>query len=512
MKKKDGITREINNIQKPIPGRGKKHRQHRELSLRLNELNISTTEIRKKIDTLKQKISNIEEVKQKVSKLIIKELKKKIKNLPPARLILRNMLKGENEIDFGLFFGLADENKIIYNQTPVNTVIEDMENLKIGFFANGYSSLGDAGEIDTNRFFKDCSELAKFIDKILDKYDDHPSIYYPGKVYRYFKKFKRVNRSENGRGAKEFINFLEYEGEQCFIPIGNACFICCNKFFLKKDFSKEYFEFIQSYKRRTNVRTRYRLPKFCERCKIHIGIYDIESKRILLRNVKQRDVCVYLQKNHYCVVRKKNGKDSLFNGVEEIERKFSYVRNKIIEKILKQKISDRFTKHETIGQLDKVFVFELGTYNDQQSAAAYAAGLNDVNRMRDRWNRDLTPHEIVTEKNNAIVFDGSNANPVMTMLKNFAENYEGNESTYIDKDGDEIISSYRILLVANKASDFDSWVVLNSLVEEITKLKIVKTARELISLSFRCGVKTVKTVELPQYAKFTCSKSLKKVL
>ena len=30
-----------------------------------------------------------------------------------------------------------------------------MEKLKNGFFTNGYISLGDDGENDTNRFFKD---------------------------------------------------------------------------------------------------------------------------------------------------------------------------------------------------------------------------------------------------------------------------------------------------------------------------------------------------------------------
>ena len=79
-----------------------------------------------------------------------------------------------------------------------------MEKLKNGFFTNGYFSLGDDGEIDTNRFFKDSDELAKFIDKILDKYDDHPSIYYTGNNYRFFRNFKRVTRSEHGRGANEF--------------------------------------------------------------------------------------------------------------------------------------------------------------------------------------------------------------------------------------------------------------------------------------------------------------------
>ena len=53
-----------------------------------------------------------------------------------------------------------------------------MEKLKNGFFTNGYFFLGEEGEIDTNRFFKNSDELAKFIDKILGKYDDHSSIYY----------------------------------------------------------------------------------------------------------------------------------------------------------------------------------------------------------------------------------------------------------------------------------------------------------------------------------------------
>ena len=62
-------------------------------------------------------------------------------------------------------------------------------------------------------------------------------------------------------------------------------------------------------------------------------------------------------------------------------------------------------------------------------------------------------------------------------------------------------------MVSHYSSGFDSWVVLNSLVKEITELKIIKTARGPISLSFRCGVKIVNTIEVPQYVKFTRSKS-----
>ena len=66
-----------------------------------------------------------------------------------------------------------------------------MEKLKNGFFTNGYFILGEEGEIDTNRFFKNSDELAKIIDKILDKYDDHPSIYYTGNIYIDTSKIKK---------------------------------------------------------------------------------------------------------------------------------------------------------------------------------------------------------------------------------------------------------------------------------------------------------------------------------
>ena len=189
------VDMEMKRIKKLILKRKKKNRSYTDLSLRINKLNISKTDLKNKIEALKQIISHIEEGKNRV-KSKIKQLKKKIKTLPVENPFdfteyLENQ-KEENEIDLGLFLELAEENKIIYNQVPVNTLIEDTEKLKNGFFTNGYFTLGEEGEIDTNRFFKDSSELAKFIDKILDKYDDHPSIYYTGNIYRFFLKISNV--------------------------------------------------------------------------------------------------------------------------------------------------------------------------------------------------------------------------------------------------------------------------------------------------------------------------------
>ena len=456
---------------------------------------------------MNQIIPVIEDAKEQV-KLKIKQLKNKIKNLPKENPFdFTDIVKEDDVIDLGLFLELAEENKIIYNQVPISTLIEAMEKLKNGFFTNGYFTLGEEGEIDTNRFFKDSNDLAKFIDKILDKYDDHPSIYYTGNIYRYFKNFKRVNRSEHGRGANEFNDIQEYKGGNCYIPSGSGCFLKCINYIFEKDFSTEYFEFIQSYKRGTKVMTQCRIPEFCKRYKIDIGIYYLKTKRILPQSVKQKNICVYIHKNHYCVIWKKNRRDSLLNGVKEIDENFKYVKNKINENNLKQRIRYRFPRHEPIDQLENVFVFDLETHNDEEFAEAYAAGLYDVNRLRDKWDRDLTSDELIIEKENVIVFDASNGNCIMNMLKYISENYDGYERTYIDRDGDEIVSSYRLLLVAHNSSGFDCWVLLNSLVRDITELKIIKTARGLISLSFRCGFKVVNTVEVPQYVKFTCSKS-----
>ena len=133
-------------------------------------------------------------------------------------MILQNKLnkqEQENEVDLGFFLEISEEDNIIYNQVPLYTLIEDMEKLKIGFFTFGKFSLGDDGEIDINGFFKDSTELAEFIDKILDKHDDYPSVYYTGNFVAFFNNFKRVNRPNHGIGAKEFNKIVEYEGENC---------------------------------------------------------------------------------------------------------------------------------------------------------------------------------------------------------------------------------------------------------------------------------------------------------
>ena len=86
------VDMEIKRIKKIILKRKKKNRTYTELSLRVNKLNISKTDLKNKIEALKQIISHIEGGKNRV-KFKIKHLKTKLKTfLKKTRLILQNML------------------------------------------------------------------------------------------------------------------------------------------------------------------------------------------------------------------------------------------------------------------------------------------------------------------------------------------------------------------------------------------------------------------------------------
>ena len=90
------------------------------------------------MDVLKQKISHIEEVKD-LFKVKVKEIKTKNKILPIKPFDFTEYLERkqqENEIHLGLFFDIAEKNKIVYNQVPVNNFIVDIEKVENGFLTS----------------------------------------------------------------------------------------------------------------------------------------------------------------------------------------------------------------------------------------------------------------------------------------------------------------------------------------------------------------------------------------
>ena len=68
------------------------------------------------------------------------------------------------------------------------------------------------------------------------------------------------------------------------------------------------------------------------------------------------------------------------------------------------------------------------------------------------------------------------------------------------------ISSYKYQFVGHNAIGFDNYIVLNSLPKSHTSVKIIKTSRELVKLSFRAGSVYEDDREIPKDAKFVRSK------
>ena len=88
--------------------------------------------------------------------------------------------------------------------------------------------------------------------------------------------------------------FLDYEGQLCFLPTGNACFRKCLDYICKRNFSHEYKEFILSSDRceNTNNDTSKSSLIFMKHG-IDIGVYNLNIERIVPRTVKQKIfVCI----------------------------------------------------------------------------------------------------------------------------------------------------------------------------------------------------------------------------
>ena len=77
------------------------------------------------------------------------------------------------------------------------------------------------------------------------------------------------------------------------------------------------------------------------------------------------------------------------------------------------------TIDETIDQLNYFSVIDVKTYNDQEFAEAYGSGLYDLNHSGETWDTDITPDEMMKEKDNITAFDGSFENFGLISLNRF---------------------------------------------------------------------------------------------
>ena len=114
--------------------------------------------------------------------------------------------------------------------------------------------------------------------------------------------------------------------------------------------------------------------------------------------------------------------------------------------------------------------------------------------------------ELEIERQHVHVFDRKIGYPVLDIINYVVNNYNDKPKIITDKYNRKIISSYKYQRVSHNASGFDKYIVLNSFPTSYTSVKMKKTSRGLLKLSFRAGFVWEGDRELPKYIKFVCSK------
>ena len=197
---------------------------------------------------------------------------------------------------------------------------------------------------------------------------------------------------------------VEYHGQYCYIPSSGMCFIKCNNYFTKKDYTKEFLTFIRTEQRRSNVMTSARIQPFCKNYNINIGCFD--GTRINPRNLTHLDTSLFIYNNHLCLIWKSNGIS--FNRIIENQLKpnFKVVDNVISDKHVKSFIKYEYSPKKVKSPLTNVVVSDLETFN-KDKAVPYCSCIYKLSKISGKYHRDISEQEYQKCLNDSVVFKGT---------------------------------------------------------------------------------------------------------
>ena len=282
------------------------------------------------------------------------------------------------------------------------------------------------------------------------------------------------------------------------------CFIKCNIYFTKKDYSEEFLIFIRTEQKRSNVMISARIQQICRKFNINIGWFDGTRKNP--RNVIQRNTSLFIYKNHFCLIWK--SQNISFNQVIEIElqQNFKIVENVIPEKNVKSFIKYEYKPKKFKSPLTNIVVFDLETFNKIR-AVPYCSCIYKPSKISGKYLRDISEKEYQNCLNDCVVLKGTDCiNEMLDLVLSFKGE--------VKKINNKIVE-YKLFLIAHNGSGFDRYVVLNNLPQWGSNVKLIKNGAGIISLKAFNGYVDEKK-KIPQYVHFRCGRvhineSLKKI-
>ena len=196
----------------------------------------------------------------------------------------------EEDINLGRFFELATNSKIHVNRLNLHETLNEFFLEYTGDFEMIRSMLIGEGQQKTNIRFENVEDIQSYT-KTVDVDYDSENVICEVRLYRWNTlQFKVVNRSQYGRCTSFKQDFVEYIGNNCFLPKSGNCFIKCNNRLTDNDYTEEFVASIRTEQRRSKVMTSARIEPFCKKHNINIGCYDVF--RVCLRNITERNIAL----------------------------------------------------------------------------------------------------------------------------------------------------------------------------------------------------------------------------
>ena len=139
------------------------------------------------------------------------------------------MQKRENileDSDIGRYFELATTDRKYVNGLNLHEIkIEILEDYTGDFELIGSMLVGEI-EQTTNIRFKNVDDFESYINAIDNSGYDSEDVIFKGWLYKLnTSEFKKVNRSQYGRSTDFKQDFVEYIGNNCYIPTSGNRFI-----------------------------------------------------------------------------------------------------------------------------------------------------------------------------------------------------------------------------------------------------------------------------------------------
>ena len=396
------------------------------------------------------------------------------------------------DINIGRFFELATTDRQYVNALNLHEIKKEILEDYIGDFELIGSMLVGEIEQKTNIMFKNVDDFESYINAIDNSGYDNEDAIFTGWLYRLnTPEFKKVNRSQYGRGTDFKQDIVEYIGNNCYIPTSGNCFIKCINYFTKKDYTEKFLTFIRTEQRRSNVMTSARIQPFCKKHNINIGCYD--GFRVCPRNITQRNIALKIHNNHFCLIWKSYNV-SFDRAIRELKDNFKVVDNVISDKHVKSYIKYEYKPKKVQSQLTNMIVYVIETFNTIK-CVPYANCIYRLSKISGKYYRDISEKEYQKCLNDCIVFKGlDNINKMLDYVLQF----KGEAKRINNK-----IVKYNLHLIAHKGSGFDSYVVLNHLPQWRTVVTLIKNGSGIVSHKIFNGY--VDPVEkIPQYVHLRC--------